>query len=276
MRPIPHCALAVALSCALAAGTAAAQADATARVVDPALMNRAADLAYNREVDRARARNALDTDRAQLGLMRRASTPLIAHAAAVASAASSWVWAIHIETREEPIAWCLPGGKIMVSTGLIDRMKLTPGELAVVLAHAIAHALAGHDADEAVAQYTRRGERDADPNRAALRLADILGKLVPNEPHDVAIEKAADSMALALMAGAAVDPRPAAEAWRKIARAGGATPPGFLALHPMWPQRIAEIEAQIAALLPVYEAALQVQQAAQQKMTPIPLRPGRR
>jgi predicted Zn-dependent protease len=160
----------------------------------------------------------------------------------------------------------------MLSTALVDRTRLTLPELAVVIAHAIAHALSGHDVESAVAQLARLPE-SPDPNRRALQLADLLARLTFATPNDKATEQAVDLLTLEFMARAGVDPEPAPEAWRKIARAGGATPPGFLALHPMWPGRIEEIEAQMPAVLPLYEQA-KAGIAARGRMPPVRTRPG--
>src|SRR4029077_20500992 len=113
-----------------------------------------------------------------------------------------------------------------------------------------------------------------DPNRRILQLADILGKLILDTPHDQVTERAIDSLTLEFMARAGVNPEPAVEAWRKIAHAGGATQPGFLALHPVWSGRIEEIQAQIPAILPLYEQA-RAEQAARPRAPPVRTRPGR-
>jgi len=245
--------------------------DAKPPAVAPAMMNQAADIAYTRELDRARARRALDTNKEQLASARRMSTLLIAYASTMAPETASWVWALHVETREEPVAYCFPGGKILLSTGLVDRTKLTPDELAVVLAHVIAHALAGDDAARAAARLATMRETP-DPNRRILQLADILGKIVPGQPFDKEMEGEADSITLEFMARSGVNPEPATEAWRKIARQGGAAAPGFLALHPTWPGRIEAIAAQIPAILPLYEQA-RAEQAARPRQPPIVTRP---
>ena len=246
--------------------TAAVRAqDAKAPAVDHALMDRAGGIFYMREVDRARARRTLDTKREQVVLARRVLGPMIAYADAQAPIAAHWAWEVHVDTRDEPLAYCLPGGKIMLSTGLFDRMRLTGPELAVVLAHVIAHALAGDDAAAAAEQYAKQPAAD-DPNRRAVQLADIIGKIALTEPHDKATEQRADAMALELMARAGVDPRPTVDVWRKISRAGGATAPGFLSLHPVWPGRIDDIEAQVPSILPVYEQV----RAEQAKRPPPP------
>ena len=241
--------------------------DSKLPALDPALMNEAAQVAFEREAARAQAKRTLDRNREQLRVVRHAAAYLIAYAPKVVPAAAGWSWTVHVETREEPVAWCLPGGKIMLSTGLVDRAKLTPAEIGVVLAHVIAHALAGRD--EAIAAARLAAQREfPDPNRRILQLADILGDIALSERHGKEAEREADAFALELMARAGLDPESAVEAWRKIARAGGATPPGFLSLHATWPGRLEEIEALIPQVQPLYEQA-RAEQAAQPRPPPV-------
>jgi predicted Zn-dependent protease len=241
----------IAASC----GPLAARGQQTpAPAATPEMVNLAAEVLYSRELERARAKRALDTDRSKLRAVRRAALQLIDAAPQIAPDAARWSWVVDVETREEPIAYCLPGGKIMVSTALVDRLHLTPGELAVVIAHAIAHALTGQDAAEAIARVGTMPD-SPDPNRRILQLVDILSKLVFATPHDMATERSVDTLSLEYVARAGLDPEPAVEAWRKVARAGGTAPPSFLALHPVWRGRIEEIQAQIPAILPLYEQA---------------------
>src|SRR5262249_11148153 len=214
-----------------------------------------------------------DMDRSKLAVARRSSLLLIEGAPLILPASAGWSWSVDVETREEPVAYCLPNGRIMLSTGLIDRTRLTPDEMPVVIAHAIAHALAGTDATEAAAQLADMRE-SPDPNRRILQLSEILGKLMLATPHDQATERAIDTLTLEFLARSGVNPEPAVEAWRKIARAGGATPPGFLALHPVWSGRIEEIQAQIPAILPLFEQA-KAEQAARPRVPPVQTRGGR-
>src|SRR5262245_56095719 len=235
MRPSPRFAprrrsvLAVALAAAcLPRAARAADAAANAAEVTPQMMKLAAELFFAREQERARAKRTLDMDRSKLAMARRSSRLLIEGAPLILPASAGWTWAVDVETREEPMAYCLPGGKIMLSTALVDRTRLGADEVAVVIAHAIAHALAGTDAAGAVARLADMRE-SPDPNRRILQLSEILGKLVLATPHDQATERTIDTLTLEFMAKSGVNPEPAVEAWRKLTRAGGAMPPGFLA-----------------------------------------------
>jgi Zn-dependent protease with chaperone function len=265
--------LAVAAAAAfLLAATAPRAEETKPAAIPPEILNRAADIAYSREVQRARAKRALDTNRDQLRSARHITEFLILYAPRLVPDAAGWSWEIHVQTRDEPMAWCMPRGRIMLSTGLVDRAKLTPPEVGVVLAHVIAHSLIGRDETIAAARLAALRE-SPDPNRRALQLADILGNIALSERHDQEAEREADAFALELMARAGVDPRPAVDAWRKIARAGGATPPGFLSLHATWPGRLDEIGALVPQVLPLYEQA-RAEQAAQRPAPPVRTRRG--
>ena len=224
--------------------------------VDAATMQRASALVYSRDVQRARAANSIDEVSATAGRIQRVAQRLILPTIRV-NPNLRWAFAITVENEAIPVAYCLPGGRIIASTALIDRMRLTDDELAVVLAHAIAHAVAGHDADLAAQRLARSPNGiAADPNRTVLNLAEVLAQIVHTEPHGVDAERAADGISLDLLLRAGFDPRVAIEAWRKVARAGGAVPPGFLALNPTWPGRPDEIDAAVPAAIKAYQASL--------------------
>ncbi len=232
-------------------------AAAAAGPVSAAMMLKAAELVYTRDLARASAEGTLDARGKHDHIVREVLNPVFASVSALYPQTADWSWAIAVETRDEPVAYCLPGGKVLVSTGLIDGPGLTRAELGAVLAHAIAHAIAGDDADAAVARLVRDGRAaNVDPNRTLLNLVEALTTVITDAPHTVQNERATDTRALELMARLGLDPRPAVDAWRKIARAGGDKPPAFLPLHPTGPERISELEAQMPAMVALYETTL--------------------
>jgi Zn-dependent protease with chaperone function len=256
MRALLVGAIAAVAALALPAAPGHAQTGA-ADAIPAAIILNAAERVYSRDVQQAQAKGTLNASSRHVSMVRGVSLPIVAGVGTLHPETENWGWAVSVETREEPVAYCLPGGKILVSTGLVDRPGLTPAELGAVLAHAVAHALSGDDANAAVAHLAREGRAvNADRNRTMLSLAESLTKVINEVPHTVQEERAADTRALELMARLGLDPRPAVDAWRKIARAGGATPPGFLALHPIWSERIGEIEAQMPAMVALYEKTL--------------------
>ncbi len=252
------------------ADAASAAVKSAAATVPPKIENstmlRAATLVYSRDVQRARAANSVDETSDAARRIRKIAHKLILQATRV-SPNVPWELALTVENEALPIAYCLPGGKIIASPALVDRMRLTDDELAAVLAHAIGHAIAGHDADEAARRLARTPDGiSADPNRTVLNLADVLAQIVHNEPHTTDAERVADSISLDLLLGAGIDPHAAPGAWRKVARAGGAVPPAFLALNPTWPSRADDLDASIPAAIAAYQASVP-QTATPSKLT---------
>ena len=81
----------------------------------------------------AQAKNLLDRDAQLVSRVRTISQRLIAQTGVFRPDASSWKWEVHVLTSDEVNAWCMPGGKIAVYTGLINKIKPTDDELAACL-----------------------------------------------------------------------------------------------------------------------------------------------
>jgi hypothetical protein len=232
---------------------------ATAEGVDPqqrAAIQHAADAVYGRELARLRSARKLNDDPRGVAQLRGAAEPIIAVAAKLRPEARDWQWAANVATDDVPLLYCLPGGKLMISTGFIAAFRPTPDELSALVAHVVAHALEGHDGDEAAARYLRAGPPDADPNRAALRMGEILQKLALSEPQLPEAETAADALSVELLTRGLVDPRAAGTAWRKVALQRPGRAPAFGALHGANLERVVALEAQANAAYDAYQKAL--------------------
>jgi predicted Zn-dependent protease len=101
-------------------------------------------------------RGRLDEDRALLDRSRRISNGLVAAAAQLRPETATWSWEIHVTGEPSRATFCIAGGKILVSAEQVARLGLRDGELAMLLAHEIAHAVADHRREIA------RGGVDAD------------------------------------------------------------------------------------------------------------------
>lgn len=158
-------------------------------------------------------------------------------------------------------AMCLPGGKVFVYTGIIKLANNNVNEIAAVMGHEIAHALARHSAESAsVNQSVAIGAAMVgvflgDNSGAVGKLANTLGALGITLPHSRMQESEADHIGLILMAKAGYDPRAAATLWQKMAKANeGKEPISFLSTHPLNADRIKAIEALLPEVMPYYEA----------------------
>jgi len=212
---------------------------------------------YSQLIAQARAKGALDRSAAQVRRVKTISQKLIAQVGAFRPDARQWNWEIHVLTSDEVNAWCMPGGKIAVYTGLLDRIKPTDAELAAVIGHEISHALREH-ARERVSQ-----QMAAQLGLSVLAIAtgssaasDLGGKLTDVMfvlPNSRTHETEADRMGVELAARAGYDPRAAVTLWQKMGAASeGNAPPEILSTHPSASSRIADLQQAAEQVMPLY------------------------
>jgi len=172
-------------------------------------------------------------------------------------------WEVRVFDVDAPNAFALPGGKIGVNRGLL-RVAKNQDQLATVLAHEVAHVLAGHSNERISAQYATQGalavaSAVTDPanpkHQQAIALLGAGAQIGVLLPYGRTHESEADLLGLDLMSRAGFDPRQSVELWRNMAAAGGQQPPEFLSTHPSHQTRIQNLEARIPQDLPVYEEA---------------------
>ncbi|NMM78958.1 M48 family metallopeptidase, partial [Acidovorax sp. SRB_24] len=157
-------------------------------------------------------------------------------------------------------AFCMPGGKIAFYTGILDQLKLSDDEAAMVMGHEMAHALREHArARMAKSEATNLGLR---LGAQLLGLGD-MGNLAANLGGQLLTlkfsrgdESDADLVGLEMAARAGYNPEAAVTLWRKMGQAtGGQGGPAFLSTHPSGPQRIRELEENVPKVQGLYAAA---------------------
>lgn len=215
---------------------------------------------YAEILQQAKSKGLLDKDAKQVARVRAISQRLIAQAGVFRPDATSWKWEVHVLSSDEVNAWCMPGGKIAVYTGLISKIKPTDDELAAVIGHEIAHALREH-ARERVSQQmaTNLGLSVLSIATGSSAASDLGGQLTDvmfSLPNSRTHETEADRMGVELAARAGYDPRAAVTLWQKMgAASSGSAPPEILSTHPSAESRITDLQAAAQQVLPLYQQA---------------------
>jgi len=216
--------------------------------------------AYTEQLAPLAQAGKLDTDRQLVARVERITSRLVAQAVEMRPETRSWDWTIRVIDEPQVNAWAMPGGRMALYTGLVETIEPSDDELAQVLGHEIAHALARHGAEKmsiALVNQLGVGAVGAASNSPEVaRAAALAAQLAIGLPNSRSAESEADRIGIELAARAGYDPRAAASLWQKMAAAsGGRAPPQILSTHPD-PGRRAEVLAGLAPeMLPLYRAA---------------------
>jgi predicted Zn-dependent protease len=222
--------------------------------------------AYTQTLQESTKKNTLNTNKAQLERVRGISNKLIAQVGVFRPDATQWKWEVNVDKSDQVNAYCMPGGKIMVLTGLIEKLNATDDELGAVIGHEIAHALREHGRErmsqayaqqfglQALAALLTKGTSAAVGN-ASMQAAGMGSQLFFALPNSREQEREADKIGLELSARAGYNPDAAITLWQKMGTLGGAKPPEFFSTHPANENRIADLRALAPKVRPLYEAA---------------------
>lgn len=173
---------------------------------------------------------------------------------------AGYKWEFNLIQSNTVNAWCMPGGKVVVYSGLLPVTKDESG-LAVVMGHEIAHAIAQHGNERmsqqmaiqmggtalAVAMETQPAQTAQIFNQV-YGVGSGLGALAYSRKH----ESEADKLGLCFMAMAGYDPNTAVAFWERMSKVGGSTPQ-FLSTHPSDETRIKDIKAYMPKAMKYYK-----------------------
>ena len=194
----------------------------------------------------------------ELDIVRRVASRL---AAATGQAGADFQWQVALIQNPQVNAFCLPGGKVVVYTGILPVAE-SEAALATVLGHEMAHATSRHGSqrvlEQNLAQTAMTGvamslaDLDYDKQRAimgALGAGAQYGVLMPfSRKH----ESEADEIGLIYMARAGYNPRESISFWKRMEHTGGSQPPEFLSSHPSHGTRIQQLEAEMPKAIEEY------------------------
>jgi len=180
----------------------------------------------------------------------------------LSSRLNGYNWEFNLVEDDQVNAWCMPGGKVVVYTGILPVTNDEAG-LAVVMGHEIAHAIAEHGNERMSQQLLQQvgavglmvAMKDEPAQTQALWLSvygvgTTVGVLLP---YSRTQESEADHLGLIFMAMAGYDPYEATAFWQRMAKSGGATPPEFLSTHPSYDTRINNLNDWIPEAMKYYK-----------------------
>ena len=227
------------------------------RLVPADTVEQSAGQQYAEMLQQAAAQNALGgKNHPQVRRLRAIAQRIIPHAIGWNPRAKDWRWEVNLIGSRQINAFCMPGGKIAFYTGILDQLQLTDDEVATVMGHEIAHALREH-------ARARMGKNAATGIGANL-LSNVLGlgqlgQTVTSYGAQLLTlqfsrsdESDADLVGMELAARAGFDPRAGVTLWQKMAAASQGAPPQWLSTHPSGNTRIADIQANLPKVLPLY------------------------
>jgi predicted Zn-dependent protease len=234
--------------------------------VSSADLNKAAAAQYQEVIQSESPKGNINRDPQQAERVRNIAKRLIPQTAVFRKDAVEWKWEVNVITSPEVNAWCMPGGKIAVYTGIIEKLHITDDELAAVMGHEISHALREHSRERASQQMAAGVGSSlagvvADiflPGSGQLATAGAgagaqVGVLLP---YSRVHETEADRMGVELAARAGYDPRAAVALWQKMAKlSSGGAPPKLLSTHPSHEDRIKDLTEFSQKVMPLYEQA---------------------
>jgi predicted Zn-dependent protease len=216
--------------------------------------------AYAQEKQKAQTDGKLNSNSALTSRVRNVSQRLIPGTGVFRSDAPGWKWEVNTLTTKELNAYCMPGGKIMVYSGLVEQLNLTDAEMAAVIGHEMAHALREHSRERISRAYAQQLALAGvavvtGAGQGALDLANSVASVTFQLPHSREQESEADTIGLELMARAGYDPNSAVSVWKKMMSAEQGGQPQFLSTHPSPANRIQSLQSLVPKVMPLYQKA---------------------
>ena len=196
----------------------------------------------------------------QLQRLQRIAAKLVPQTAQWNDRSRQWRWEVNLIGSKQINAFCMPGGKIAFYTGILEQLRLSDDEAAMIMGHEMAHALREH-ARARIAKSQGTGTLLS--LGAQLLGLGQLGNVAANLGTQLLTlkfsredETDADLVGLELAARGGYNPQASVSLWEKMGQAGGgAGGPSFLSTHPSGPQRIQQLQANVPKVQGLYQRA---------------------
>ena len=265
----PHSLAALAAAALLAAGCASTTSGSVATdgrsrsqllLVSPEQVMEQSLQYYDQQNQKARAQGKLVTSGAEWSRVNAVMQRIVPQVATFRPDAARWPWQLVLIDEDTVNAHVMAGGKITFYTGILRQLRLSDDEIAAIMGHEMAHALREHTREK-ISQSAAGdlaisiGGALLGVGEGAQQLAGLGKQLALDLPFSRNMESEADLYGLELAARAGYDPRAAISLWQKMAQAGGGSGPSFLSTHPSAGDRMAQLQAAMPRVLPLYEQA---------------------
>jgi len=180
----------------------------------------------------------------------------------LSSRVAGYNWEFNLVEDDVPNAWCMPGGKVVVYSGILPITQTDDG-LAVVMGHEIAHAIARHGNERmsqgllietgGLALAAAVDEKPAETQALFMAAYGIGSQVGISLPYSRSHETEADKLGLIFMAMAGYNPGEAIDFWTRMSQLGGQKPPEFLSTHPSDQTRIQDLQAFLPEAMKYYK-----------------------
>ncbi len=213
--------------------------------------------AYAQTLTEAEKKGKLSTDAALNARVKRITDRLITQAGIMYAPSRSWKWSVAVIDEPTLNAWCMPGGKMAIYTGIIHKLNLSDDEIAQIMGHEIAHALLGHGRERMSRAIAMQGGMALGSLVSGYDLSVLtpVADVALTLPNSREGESEADRYGIELAARAGYDPHAAVRLWEKMSQTNGSGPPQFLSTHPSPGNRIQALNALVPQMMPIYEKA---------------------
>ena len=227
-------------------------------LVPASRLEKAAEDQYAQLKSQATARNALlpDSD-ALVKRVQRIAKDLLPHTEKWNPRAKEWKWEVSVIKTPAVNAFCMPGGKIAVFTGILETLQLTDDEAAMVIGHEMAHALREH----ARARTAKTTLTDVGAMTVGLLIGGGFGDIARQGGGLLALkfnrddERDADLIGMEIAARAGYNPEAGITLWEKMSKVAKGAPPPWLSTHPSGDERVTRIKANLKRVTSLYEKA---------------------
>lgn len=237
-------------------------------VVDSRSFNNEAAQQYRATVAQAHRQGAVDTTSPTAQRIQQIFRKMLPYANAANRTGQAFNWEMVVFRSDELNAWAMPGGKMAMYTGIVEKLKLSDDEIAVIIGHEMTHALLEHSKKEAnrnvgLGILTQLGGSaltaytgvDANLVGLGVNLASDLGV---QKPFSRGAEREADIGGLRLMAQAGYNPQAALTVWHKMnaVENNNTVLNKIASTHPTNNARIKLIQDELPKVMPLYQQAI--------------------